>query len=68
MNNLVPLLAHGNLGFWDEVVFITLAAIFIGFMLFSWFRSRQLNEELDQQKPTPSSLTPHREGERFELE
>lgn len=67
MNSIVPVLAHGNLGYWDEVVFISLAAIFAGIMFFSWFRSRQLDEELNEQSPAPAQA-PQREGERFELD
>ena len=39
------LLAHGALGIWDEVIFISVAVIFIGMMGLSWFRARQMNDD-----------------------
>jgi hypothetical protein len=35
-----PILAHGAFGNWDEVVFLSVAAIFLGMMGLSWVRSR----------------------------
>ena len=35
-----PILAHGALGNWDEIVFISIAAIFLLMMGISWVRSR----------------------------
>ena len=44
------ILAHGALGSWDEVIYISIAAIFVGFMIISWFRSRnQVADDEDQQ-------------------
>jgi len=37
---MVPLLAHGALGYWDELIFLGVAVIFIGMMFVSWTRSR----------------------------
>ncbi|GAB5492615.1 MAG: hypothetical protein Phog2KO_28300 [Phototrophicaceae bacterium] len=38
------LLAHGGLGYWDEVTFLGIAVIFTGFMGVSWWRSRDLED------------------------
>lgn len=34
-----PLLAHGALGNWDEIIFIGVAVLFFVFMGISWLRS-----------------------------
>ena len=44
------ILAHGALGSWDEVIYISIAAIFVGFMIVSWFRSRnQVSDDEEEQ-------------------
>ena len=44
------ILAHGALGSWDEVIYISIAAIFVGFMIISWFRSRnQVSDDEEEQ-------------------
>ncbi|MCS6836235.1 MAG: hypothetical protein NZ750_09485 [Anaerolineae bacterium] len=69
---IVPLLAHGNLGYWDEVVFVSVALIFLGMMVVSWWRSRQMDADLGQApsappvSPAQAPLQPQ-EG-RFELD
>jgi hypothetical protein len=35
-----PILAHGSFGSWDEVIFLSIAAIFLVMMGISWIRSR----------------------------
>lgn len=52
---IVPLLAHGNLGYWDEVVFISVALIFLGMMAVSWWRSRQLDADLSEAPPAAAA-------------
>ncbi len=41
------LLAHGALGGVDEVIFVSVAAIFIVMMGISWVRSRNLDLDLE---------------------
>lgn len=48
-------LAHGALGIWDEVIFISVGVIFLIFMVVSWLRSRNLSPTWDE---TPSEETP----------
>lgn len=44
----IVILAHGNLGSSDEIIFISIAIVFIGIMAVSWFRSQQLpDKEVD---------------------
>lgn len=64
----VFVLAHGALGDWDELVFLTIAGIFLVMMGIAWVRSRvstppALEEPTDQ---TPAS-TPDSD-ERFPLD
>lgn len=35
-------LAHGALGIWDEVIFISVGILFLVFMVISWVRSRAI--------------------------
>lgn len=49
-------LAHGALGIWDEVIFISIAVIFLVVMVAAWLKSRALPPELDE--PT-ATATPH---------
>lgn len=46
-----PILAHGSFGSWDEVVFLSIAAIFLIVMGISWIRSRAaVSEEVEAEK------------------
>lgn len=54
-------LAHGQLGIWDELIFLGITVVFALIMLFSWLRSRQLPDE-DAEEETPG------ETERFGLD
>lgn len=46
--NLPTLLAHGALGNWDEIVFLSIAAVFLIVMGISWIRSRAASpDEVD---------------------
>jgi hypothetical protein len=38
--SLIPILAHGSLGVFDELLFVGVAAIFLIMMGLSWFVSR----------------------------
>jgi hypothetical protein len=42
------ILAHGALGVFDEVIFISVVMVFIVLMVFSWIRSRNLPDEDEQ--------------------
>ncbi len=69
-----PLIAHGALGIWDEIIFLSVVAIFITFMGISWVRSRFADPHLDDapapdlkrknSDPDPTSAS----GDRFKLE
>lgn len=64
------ILAHGVLGWYDELIFIGVIVIFLGMMFVSWFRSRDMDYEatdLMPQQRTPS--TPDTSSsERFQLD
>jgi hypothetical protein len=68
------LLAHGALGPWDEVIFLSIAAVFLVFMGISWVRSRAMEPEFEDAENTDdaSDLSPDTPAsasspERFEL-
>lgn len=44
----IPLLAHAAFGIWDEVLFIGIAIIFTGLLIYSWWKSRSFEAELDE--------------------
>ncbi|MDE2819182.1 MAG: hypothetical protein OXN94_09230 [Chloroflexota bacterium] len=58
---MVVILAHGALGPFDEIIFVSIAIIFIVMMGISWARSQGLPELEDD---APESA----DGEHFELE
>ncbi|MBL8162197.1 MAG: hypothetical protein JNJ61_09455 [Anaerolineae bacterium] len=60
------ILAHGALGIWDEVIFLSLAAIFLVMMGISWFRSRAATPEDDI--PAPDHATEPQSTDRFQLD
>lgn len=64
--SLPVILAHGALGNWDEVIFLSLAAIFLTMMGVSWFRSRAAALEDDATAPADSAEQPS--PDRFRLE
>ncbi|MEL6408617.1 MAG: hypothetical protein AAFR81_29890 [Chloroflexota bacterium] len=43
----IPMLAHGALGVWDEVLFIGVAVVFTVFMFVSYLTSRNFEPELE---------------------
>lgn len=66
---IFPFLAHGALGIWDEVIFISLAAIFLAMMGISWLRSRMDPlETLDDAPPSPAPESETPAPERFRLD
>lgn len=54
-------LAHGALGIWDEVIFISVAVLFLIFMVISWVRSRAIPPKTpdDTHSDTPQSDETH---------
>jgi uncharacterized membrane protein len=65
------LIAHGALGWYDELIFLGIAVIFIAMMIVSWFQSRMTEYDDDKGGNTaPTEATPDREQsiERFELD
>ena len=58
------ILAHGALGPFDEIIFLSIAVVFLAMMGISWVRSQQLtDEEMEADSESQGSDT-----ERFELE
>ncbi len=57
-------LAHGALGPFDEIIFLSIAVVFLAMMGISWVRSQQLPEE--ETDAPDESREP--DAERFELE
>ena len=58
------ILAHGALGPFDEIIFLSIAAVFLVMMGISWARSQQLP---DEESEAPDE-TREPDAERFELE
>lgn len=54
---LPVLLAHGALGIWDEVIFLSIAAVFIVMMGISWLRSRGADTDADDPPPAAEAQT-----------
>ncbi len=64
----VFILAHGSLGEWDELIFLSIAAIFLIMMGIAWVRSRvSTPEALEEQPDTATPSVTHNE-ERFPLD
>lgn len=61
----IVILAHGALGAFDEIIFVSIALVFIAMMAVSWFKSQQLPDEDNADDP----IVTHRpsDTERFEL-
>jgi hypothetical protein len=51
------LLAHGALGVWDEVIFLTIGAVFLIMMGVSWLRSRNIAPEPDSAESAETEAT-----------
>lgn len=63
----VIFLAHGTLGWWDELIFLGIIVIFVGMMGVSWFRSRGM--DYDEQDLMPQPAQKPKDGEeRFLLD
>ncbi len=58
------ILAHGALGPFDEIIFLSIAVVFLVMMGISWARSQELP---DEESEAPAE-TREPDAERFELE
>lgn len=66
---MMVVLAHGALGWYDELVFLGVVVIFLGMMFVSWFRSRGDDfEDQDLMPETPTDLANSDSQERFQLD
>ena len=65
----VDVYAHGALGAYDEVIFISVAAIFLVMMGVSWVRARgiELDDPDEAPRTTAPADTPAPAEDRFEL-
>ncbi|NDJ62063.1 MAG: hypothetical protein GYB67_13110 [Chloroflexi bacterium] len=65
-----PVLAHGALGWFDELLFVGIAVIFFVMMGISWVRSRAAAEQeaAAPDAPTAEASDPAAEPDRFRLE
>ncbi len=65
----LPLLAHGGLGSWDELIFLGIAVIFIAMMGIAWVRSRTANID-NESAPvdTPANVHESESSDRFQLD
>ena len=61
------LLAHGSLGNWDEVIFLSVAAVFLVMMGISWIRSRANAPEEVETPPAPPAATDADSQDHFPL-
>lgn len=59
------IIAHGALGYWDEVIFISVVIVFLVMMANSWIRSR---DELPEDAPSAPPPPPRASDTHFELE
>jgi len=65
----IIILAHGALGAFDEIIFVSIAVVFVGMMAFSWFRSQQLEDDLLEEDGKPKrDAVQSADTDRFELE
>lgn len=64
----VFILAHGALGEWDELIFLSIAAIFLIMMGIAWVRSRVSTPEALEEPPDPSTPSTIPNEERFPLD
>lgn len=53
---MIPFTAHGALGIWDEVIFASVAAVFMVMMGLSWVRSRSLEPDFEDDPMTDAEM------------
>lgn len=56
------ILAHGALGIFDELIFIGIAVIFISMMGVTWFRSQNMEPDLEDE-PEPENKPRRKQSE-----
>lgn len=63
-------LAHGALGAWDEIIFISVFAVFLAIMGIAWVRSRAIGDrDIDDDEPASPFDTPADDSpDRFTLQ
>ena len=64
----VFILAHGSLGEWDELIFLSIAAIFLIMMGIAWVRSRVTTPEALEEPTDPTTPSTSNNEERFPLD
>ena len=64
----VFILAHGSLGEWDELIFLSIAAIFLIMMGIAWVRSRVSIPESLEEPTDPTTPNTTNNEERFPLD
>lgn len=64
----VFILAHGSLGEWDELIFLSIAAIFLIMMGIAWVRSRVTTPEALEEPTETATESSSTTDERFPLE
>ena len=52
------ILAHGALGIFDEVIYLSIVVIFVGFMGVSWVRARNQTIEEDENTAEDAEQSP----------
>ena len=62
---MTAILAHGQLGAWDELIFLGITVLFALIMVFSWLRSRNLAPDEPEDEPEDE---PHGAAEHFGLD
>ena len=48
------ILAHGAVGPWDDILVVGIAIVFTGFMVYSWFKSRDFEPVLEEDEAEKS--------------
>ena len=64
----VFILAHGSLGEWDELIFLSIAAIFLIMMGIAWVRSRVSTPEALEETTDTTTPSITNNEERFPLD
>lgn len=64
----VPILAHGALGVFDELIFLGVALVFLALMGITWYKARNAPPDLDDAPADSSPQTESKSPERFRLE
>jgi len=62
------LLAHGALGVWDEVIFLSIAAIFFIMMGIAWVKSRNTTPDLGERELHTNGGKEPESANRFPME